>query len=38
MFFWIGVAVVLLVFVGALTWALRGLDDREHKPGTQRLR
>ena len=35
MFFWIGIVVVLLVFVAALTWGLRGIADRGHEPGTQ---
>jgi hypothetical protein len=38
MFFWVGVAVVLLVVGAALGWALRGYDERAHRPGTQRLR
>jgi hypothetical protein len=38
MFFWIGVAVVVLVVVVVVTWGVRGISDREHEPGTQRLR
>jgi flagellar biogenesis protein FliO len=38
MFFWIGVLVILVVFVGCLTWGLRGFDERQHRPGTRRLR
>jgi flagellar biogenesis protein FliO len=37
MFFWIGVLVIVVVFVSVLAWGLRGFEDREHKPGTQRL-
>ena len=38
MFFWIGLAVVLLGFAVVFAWAARGRGEREHKPGTQRLR
>jgi hypothetical protein len=37
MFFWIGLAVVLVVFVAVLTWGVRGIAGRAHKPGTRRL-
>jgi hypothetical protein len=37
MFFWIGVAVVFVVFVAVVTWGVRGIGDRAHKPGTQHL-
>ena len=37
MFFWIGLAVVLVVFVGLAVWGARGIADRAHKPGTRRL-
>jgi hypothetical protein len=33
-FFWIGLAVVLVVFVAAVAWGSRGMKDREHEPGT----
>ena len=33
-FFWIGLAVVLAVFVTAVVWGSRGMKDREHEPGT----
>ena len=38
MLFWIGLVVIVVVFVCALTWGVRGMSEREHKPGTQRLR
>jgi len=38
MLFWFGLVVILVVFVTAVTWGVRGMSDREHKPGTQRLR
>lgn len=38
MLFWVGVAAVLLVVGLALCWGLRGYEDREHRPGSQRLR
>jgi hypothetical protein len=38
MFFWIGLAVVFVVFVAVVSWAVRGQEGRFHKPGTQRLR
>ena len=37
MFFWVGVVVVFLIFVGLVTWGVRGYDDRVHKPGTRHL-
>ncbi|MCW2817904.1 MAG: hypothetical protein JWR42_691 [Marmoricola sp.] len=37
MFFWIGLVVVLVVFVALLSWGSRGIDDRFHEPGTQHL-
>lgn len=38
MFFWIGL-VIALVFAGVVTaWGIRGMDQRAHKPGSQRLR
>jgi len=33
-FFWIGLAVVLVVFVTVVVWGSRGMKDREHEPGT----
>jgi hypothetical protein len=38
MFFWIGVVVAFVIVVSVVTWGVRGVEDREHKPGTQRLR
>jgi hypothetical protein len=38
MFFWIGIVVAFLVFVAAVTYGVRGIDGRGHKPGTQRLK
>jgi hypothetical protein len=38
MFFWVGLVVILVVFVTGMVWAVRGMSEREHKPGTQRLR
>ena len=35
MFFWIGLVVVLVGFVAAVSWGTRGMRDREHEPGTQ---
>jgi hypothetical protein len=37
MFFWVGLAVVLVVFVCLVTWGVRGIEDRAHEPGTQYL-
>jgi hypothetical protein len=38
MFFWIALAVVLVLFLGVVAWGARGIAGRAHKPGTQRLR
>jgi hypothetical protein len=38
MFFWIFLAVVFVAFVVVFAWAMRGQEERVHKPGTQRLR
>jgi hypothetical protein len=38
MFFWIGVTVVLVVFVGVVIWGVRGIAGRAHEPGTRRLK
>jgi hypothetical protein len=38
MFFWIGLAVVFVVFVFVFSWGARDTEERAHKPGTQRLR
>jgi len=38
MFFWIGLAVALVIAVVVMAWGMRGFDKREHKPGSQRLR
>ncbi len=35
MVFWIGLAVVLVVFVVALSWGIRGIGGRWLTPGTQ---
>jgi hypothetical protein len=37
MFFWIGVVVVLVVVVALISFGLRGISGRAHKPGTTRL-
>ena len=37
MFFWIGLALVLLVAAGLVAWALRDIGGRAHEPGTQYL-
>jgi cytochrome oxidase assembly protein ShyY1 len=37
MFFWIGLAVVLVIFVLVVIWGVRGMSEREHEPGTQYL-
>jgi hypothetical protein len=38
MLFWVALLVVIVAFVAAFSWGARGMSDREHKPGTQRLR
>jgi hypothetical protein len=38
MFFWIGLAVALIVAAVVFAWGVRGFDRRVHKPGSQRLR
>jgi hypothetical protein len=38
MFFWVGLAVVFIGYLVAVTWGSRGMKERVHKPGTQRLR
>jgi hypothetical protein len=38
MFFWIGLAVVFVVFVGLVTWGVRGYKARVHEPGTTHMR
>jgi hypothetical protein len=38
MFFWVGLAVVFIGYVVAVSWGARGTEQRVHKPGTQRLR
>ena len=37
MFFWIGLVVVLTVFVTVVLWAVRGFEGRVHEPGTTHL-
>jgi len=36
-FFWVGLTVVLVVFVALMAWAARGIEGRAHKTGTRRL-
>jgi hypothetical protein len=38
MFFWIGLVVVAIAFISLFRWGARGIENREHKPGTQRLK
>ena len=38
MFFWVGLAVMFLVYLLVFVWGARGVKDRAHKPGSQRLR
>jgi hypothetical protein len=38
MFFWIGLAVMLVLFVGFVSWGVRGYQGRVHKPGTTHMR
>ena len=38
MFFWIGLAVVFVVFVGLVTWGVRGYQGRAHEPGTTHMK
>jgi hypothetical protein len=38
MFFWIGLVVVLVAFIAAVAYGVRGIDGRGHKPGTQRMK
>jgi len=37
MFFWVVLAIVLLVAAGLIAWGVRGIADRAHPPGTQYL-
>ena len=37
MFFWIGLAVVLVVFVALVAYGVTGYHDREQQPGTTHL-
>ncbi len=37
MFFWIALPIVFLVFVGLVTWGVRGIAGRAHEPGTRHL-
>lgn len=37
MFFWVGLAVVFVVFVGLVSWGVRGISGRAHEPGTTHL-
>jgi hypothetical protein len=36
-FFWIALLIVLVVFVCAVVWGVRGYGGRVHEPGTQHL-
>jgi hypothetical protein len=36
-FFWIFLAVMAIVFVGAFSWGARGIGKRWHEPGTTHL-
>jgi hypothetical protein len=36
-FFWIALAVMIVVVASLVVWASRGVADRSHEPGTQRL-
>ena len=38
MFFWIGSRSCCVVFVGLVTWGVRGIAGRAHEPGTRHLR
>ena len=38
MFFWIGLALAFVVFVGVVSWAVRGFAGRAHEPGTTHLK
>jgi hypothetical protein len=37
MFFWIGLAIMIVLFVGLVAWGVRGIAGRAHKPGTRHL-
>ena len=37
MFFWIALPIVLIAFVCAFVWGVRGYGGRVHRPGTQYL-
>jgi len=37
MFFWVGLAVVFVVFVGLVAWGSREMPSRYHRPGTKHL-
>ena len=36
-FFWIALPIVLVLFVCAVTFGIRGYDGRVHEPGTRHL-
>jgi hypothetical protein len=36
-FFWIALAVMIVVVASLIVWAARGVEGRAHEPGTQRL-
>jgi hypothetical protein len=38
MFFWVGLALVLMVAAGLVAWGVRDIGDRAHEPGTQYLK
>jgi hypothetical protein len=37
MFFWVALAVVLVIVVGLVAWGVSGIGGRAHEPGTQYL-
>jgi len=37
MFFWVGLLVVLVVFVALVRWGVRGIEGRAHRPGTRHM-
>jgi hypothetical protein len=37
MFFWVALVVMIVVVASLIAWASRGVAERSHEPGTQRL-
>ena len=37
MFFWVGLALVLMIAAGLMAWGVRDIGERTHEPGTQYL-